>query len=64
MELKKEDLINECEKCGGTGWFKETSGARTTEGGCQECGGAGATLTDSGLAIAEVIRILKKRGQI
>jgi DnaJ-class molecular chaperone len=71
MELKKEDLINECKKCNGTGYFKETSGSRggvgvsfTREGTCEECGGGGGTLTESGKAVAAVIRFVKKSGQV
>ena len=69
MDLKPEDLINRCEKCNGTGYFKETSGARggvgvtfTREGTCPECHGRGGTLTEAGMAIAEVVRYVKRNG--
>lgn len=71
MDLKVEDLFVKCIKCNGTGWYKEVSGARggigvarTTEGTCLDCGGAGGHLTESGKAIAEVVRFMKRRGQI
>lgn len=69
MEIKIEDLINCCEKCKGSGYFKETSGARggvgityTREGTCPDCGGRGGTLTDAGIVIAEVVRYVKRNG--
>jgi DnaJ-class molecular chaperone len=71
MDLKVEDLFVKCTKCNGTGWYKEVSGARggfggtrTNEGTCPDCGGAGGRLTESGEAIAEVMRFMKRRGQI
>lgn len=68
MDLKTEDLVTKCQKCNGTGWFKETFGgsgfSRTNEGTCMECGGMGGFLTEAGLAVTEVVKLLKRRGEI
>ena len=71
MDLKAEDFVVKCTKCNGTGWYKEVSGSRggvgvthIKEGTCPDCGGAGGHLTEAGEAIAEVVRFMKRRGQI
>jgi len=67
MEIKKDDLIERCKECNGTGYFKESSGSQggigvkwTREGPCSACGGRGGTLTDAGVAIAEVVRYVNR----
>lgn len=62
MELKEEDLITKCKKCGGTGHFKEIDGNWTREGSCPECGGTGGFLTEAGEAVAAVVRFVKRLG--
>jgi DnaJ-class molecular chaperone len=69
MDIKVEDLINHCEKCNGTGYFREITGARRGvgmtyrhEGTCPACGGSGGTLTEAGMAVAEVVRYVKRNG--
>jgi DnaJ-class molecular chaperone len=60
VDLRKEDLIKTCQKCGGSGHLKETNGRWTREGPCEECGGRGGTLTEAGMAVAEVVRWVRK----
>lgn len=67
MEVKLEDLLTPCQKCGGTGRLPEQVEhfgimTRTTlERACDECGGAGGRLTASGKALKEFAWILQTK---
>lgn len=72
MELKQEDLFNDCEYCSGSG--KEPS--QTIEGpirvssfdpysnDCRQCGGTGIVLTDLGKIFKAFFEKLKQKGMI
>jgi len=71
VNLKEEDLITKCRRCDGTGYFKEITGSRsavgvsiTREGSCPDCSGGGGTLTEAGQAVAQVVSLMRKSGQI
>jgi RecJ-like exonuclease len=76
MKLTIDDLIEKCPDCIGTGEKNNYSSnsinrsfgrsvMNTSDNNkCETCGGDGRVeLTESGIAIMELIRILKKRGQ-
>lgn len=68
MELSFEDLYRTCDKCNGTGFFSETYGSTggismmyTRSSPCPECNGNGGTLTETGQAIAQLVKKLRER---
>jgi hypothetical protein len=66
-ELKLEDLVRQCEKCGGTGWLRENfsrgSGYGTNmvsrEGPCPDCE-RGYIYTPAGKVLRDFLRIVRR----
>ena len=60
MDLKREDLINDCAVCSGSGMVTESSGnshfRHTHTYTCTNCGGQGFSLTPAGKVLADFIR--------
>ncbi len=68
MELKQEDLFNDCEYCGGSGKepsrTSEDSIQVTSEGDCKKCGGKRIVLTELGETLKNFFGKLKQTGMI
>jgi hypothetical protein len=66
-DLKLEDLIRKCEKCGGTAWLREYPQRSSTfgtnlvmqEGPCRECE-QGYVYTPLGRTLREFVRIASR----
>jgi hypothetical protein len=66
-ELKLEDLIKQCEKCGGTAWFSESTRGRpgfpsnmvSHEGPCPQCE-RGYVYTPLGKVLRDFVRIARR----
>lgn len=60
MELKQEDLWNQCPECKGTGKPQDKpqpGGWRLVSDYCENCRGTGQELTPSGKVLQEFIRL-------
>ncbi len=71
MELTFADLYTRCEKCGGSGNFTETtrsggfiSHTSTSYGACPACKGAGGILSETGKAIAQLVKKIKENERL
>jgi hypothetical protein len=75
MSLRKEDLIKQCPACNGTCWIEDpprdsnqgSYGVRRVGSyreSCTVCRQTGEVLTEEGEAIASVILLMKRQGQI
>ena len=67
MEIKTEDLVRMCARCGGSG--KEAPlvlgpGAAQEQRRCQACGGCGKEPTPSGIALRNLLDVLKARREL
>jgi DnaJ-class molecular chaperone len=62
--LRYEDLVLECTRCGGTGWYREGDGRSGREGTCPNCGGLGGQLTEQGRELAKFTAFLRKIGRL
>jgi hypothetical protein len=76
MGLTKDDLIQKCSACGGEGWIYDpprnlnqgSYGVRSAgmqyKESCTVCRQAGEVLTEEGKAIASVISLMRRRGDL
>jgi len=68
MEIRLEDLWIPCDACSGDGQIVRNSGQtghvgvfETMSENCEECRGLGGTMTESGKAVLEFIKILRSK---
>lgn len=76
MGITKEDLIQTCAACGGEGWIYDpprdpnqgSYGVRQVgfqyKQSCTACGQVGEVLTKEGEAIASVVSLMRRRGNL
>lgn len=76
MNLTKDDLIQQCPACGGEGWIYDpprnlnqgSYGVRTvnmqSKESCTVCRQKGEVLTEMGEAIASVVSLMRRRGDL
>lgn len=62
--LRYEDLVRECRRCGGTGWYEEGDSRSKRSGTCPDCGGTGGWLTEQGRELAKFTDFLRKIGRL